>query len=261
MESDNQPGGSTVFIATTVAACYRNGWRQMKRYFLDLLLLVAISLVLLSLSGLPLTTEYGQIVSGNESRQTSLFTVLYLILLYEPVSFGISFAFLKAARHEPPEIQSVLEVLKNYTSVVMARLLCFTIVGLGIGLLIVPGIYFGCRLAFVRYLVVEEKMDSIESVKMSWHLTRGHTATIFAIGLTSLLVYLAGLIAFGVGIIFSMIWVKLAFASVYHSVACDNEMLKNYNRSANIKEEQQSPSRNYDEGTGLRNMLKDREND
>ena len=207
MEPDNQSEGNTVFIAPTVAACYCNGWRQMKRYFLDLLLLVAISLVLLSLSGLPLTTEYAQIVSGNESRQTSLFTVLYLILLYEPVSFGISFAFLKAARDESPEIQSVLEVLKNYTSAVMARLLCFTIVGLGIGLLIVPGIYFGCRLAFVRYLVVEEKMDSIESVKMSWQMTRGHTATVFGIGLSSLLVYLAGLIAFGVGIIFSIIWV------------------------------------------------------
>lgn len=259
MEPNNQSVRSRVFIAPTVAACYRNGWRQMKRYFLDLLLLVAISLVLLSLSGLPLTTEYGQIVSGNESRQTSLFTVLYLILLYEPVSFGISFAFLKAARDESPEIQSVLEVLKNYTSAMMARLLCFTIIGLGIGLLIVPGIYFGCRLVFVRYLVVEEKMDSIESVKMSWQLTRGHTLTIFGIGMTALLVFLAGLISFGVGIIFSIIWVKLAFASIYHSVASDNELLKNYSRSTIEKERRNNQHADLEEGSRLRNMLKNGE--
>ena len=257
VEPGNRSEGSTIFISSTVTACYRNGWRQMKKYFLDLLLLVAISLVLLSLSGLPLSSEYGQIVSSNESRQTPLFAVLYLILLYEPVSFGISFAFLKAARDESPEIQSVLEVLKNYTSAVMARLLCLTIIGLGIGLLIVPGIYFGCRLVFVRYLVVEEKMDSIESVKMSWQMTRGHTATIFGIGLTSLLVYMAGLIAFGVGIILSIIWVKLAFASIYHSVAFDNDMLKNYRSVKPGKGEPQNSDPDYEEGSRLRNMLKD----
>ena len=231
----------------------------MKRFFLDLLLLIAISLVLLSLSGLPLSTEYSQIVSGNETRQTPLFAVLYLILLYEPVSYGISYAFLKAARDESPEIKSVLEVLKNYTSAVMARLLCFTIVGLGIGLLIIPGIYFGCRLVFVRYLVVEEKMDSIESVKMSWQLTRGHTLTIFGIGTAALLIYLAGLIAFGVGIIVSIIWVKLAFASIYHSVAYNNEKLKNYGHPDSTDESATPTHRNYYEGERLRNMLDDKD--
>lgn len=230
----------------------------MKRYLLDLLLLIAVLVVLLSLSGLPLSTNYSQVVSNNGTQQTSLFAVLYLILLYEPISYGISFAFLKAARDESPEIGSVLEVLKNYVSAVMARLLCLMIVGLGIGLLVIPGIFFGCRLAFVRYLVVEEKMDSIESVKMSWQLTRGHTATIFGIGFTSLFIYLLGLICFGVGIIFSIIWVKLTFASIYHAVALNNEKLKNYGKTHPENTEiLKPPTHQFGEGSRLKNMLKE----
>lgn len=260
VETNNPSKSDAVSIEPTVFACYRNGWRQMKRYFLESLLLVAVSLVLLSLSGLPLSTEYSQIVSNNVPRQTSLFAVLYLILLYEPISYGISYAFLKAARGESPDISSVLEVLKNYTSAVMARLLCFTIVGLGLALLIIPGILFGCRLAFVRYLIVEEKFDSIESVRISWRLTKGHTTTIFGIGLTAVLIYLLGLIAFGAGIILSIIWVKLAFASVYHAVTTDNEELKNYSLHRHrYKENDPDYESGVSGGSHLRNMLDEKE--
>ncbi len=261
MESRNSPTSSMISVSPTVLACYQNGWHQMKRYFLDVLLLIAVSLVLLTLSGLPLSTEYSQVVSNNATRQTSLFTVLYLILLYDPVSYGISYAFLKVARNDTPEIQSVLEVLKNYTSAVMARLLVFTIVGLGIGLLILPGLVFGCRLAFVRYLVVEEKMDSIESVRMSWNMTRGHTGTLLGIGLVAALIYLAGLITFGVGIVISMIWVKLAIASMYHAVASGNEDLKNYQlRMADASKPNESRHSFNESGKNrLRNMLDEKD--
>lgn len=258
MESENRPTGSLITLEPTVTACYRNGWRQMKRYFLDLLLLIAISIVIVSISGLPLTTEYDQVVSNNYARQTSLFTILYLILLHRPVSYGITYAFLKAARNESPEIQSVLEVLKNYTSAVMAGLLTFTIIGIGIGLLIIPGLIFGCRLAFVPYLVVEEKMDSIESVKMSWQLSRGHTFTLLGIGMVAVLIYLVGLIAFGVGIILSMIWVKLAVASMYHAVAFESEDLKNYGLAPDNSDKSEPGSQDQYSGSGegrLRNML------
>ena len=42
-------------------------------------------------------------------------------------------------------------------------------------LFIVPGIIFGCKLAFVSYLVVEQKKEAIEAVKKSWRMTKGHT--------------------------------------------------------------------------------------
>ncbi len=100
-------------------------------------------------------------------------------------------------------------------------------------------------------------MDSIESVKMSWQVTQGYTLTIFGIGMTALLVYLAGLIAFGVGIILSMIWVRLAYASIYHSVASDNQLLKNYGKPTIAKDAHPNSRSDYEEGSRLRNMLKD----
>lgn len=259
-----EPGENqkSLVITPTILSCYRNGWRQMKHYFLDVLLLIAIALVLFSLSGLPLSTEYSQVLAYSETRQISLFAILYVILVYGPLSYGISYAFLKAARGEQPEVSTILEVLKNYTSAVMARLLVFTIIGLGIGLLLIPGLIFGCRLAFVPYLVVEEQMDSIESVKMSWRMTRGLTFTIIGFGLVAVLIYLAGLIALGVGIILSAIWVKLTFASLYHAVAVSSDEIKNYDKRKPGEEEIDGETHHFtnDDVKGrLRNMLDENE--
>jgi uncharacterized membrane protein len=78
--------------------------------------------------------------------------------------------------------------------------------------------FFACRLAFVRYLVMERNMDPVEAVKESWRMTKGRAGDILLIGLLAALIWIAGLICLGVGIIPAVMWTRCAFASMYYAV-------------------------------------------
>jgi len=148
---------------------------------------------------------------------------LYGILIAGPVDYGVSFAHLKAARGDKLEIKDMFEAFQNYWNAVLANILVGAIVIIGFMLLIIPGIIFGCKLAFTPYLVVDRKMEVLEAVKESWRMTNGHAWTVFLIGLLAIPICIAGLICFIVGIIPAVMWIRLTFASLYHSVSLSGE--------------------------------------
>ena len=145
------------------------------------------------------------------------------MLLEWPLEYGISYVHLKAARKEKVAVKDMFAVFNNYWNSVFANLLVAVIVGFGIVLLIIPGIVFACKLCFVPYLIVDKKMEAVDAVKESWKMTGGYSFTIFLIGFLVIFVAILGLIFFGVGIIISIIWIRLAFASVYAKVSGDME--------------------------------------
>ncbi|GAI47977.1 unnamed protein product, partial [marine sediment metagenome] len=128
-------------------------------------------------------------------------------------------ANLKAARGDKLEIKNMFEAFHNYWNAVLANILVGVIVVIGFVLLIVPGIIFACKLVFTPYLVVDRKMEVIEAVKESWRMTSGHAWKVFGMGLLAILISIAGLICFAVGIIVSIMWIRVAFASLYHAVS------------------------------------------
>lgn len=203
--------GSVVF-GPEVGQCYGNGWRQLWKYFLELLLINIVSGVIALPNGLTR-------VSGVFAP----FVIVYSILVGGPVDYGLSFAHLKVARGEKVEVKDIFAAFGNYWNAVLASLLVGVIVGIGFVLLIIPGIIFGCKLAFTPYLVVDRKMEVIEAVKESWRMTGGHALTIFLIGLLAIPISIAGLICLGVGIIPAVMWIRLASASLYYSVSVGME--------------------------------------
>ena len=122
-------------------------------------------------------------------------------------------------RGDKLEIKDMFEAFKNYWNAVLASLLVFVIVVIGLVILIIPGIIFACKLAFTPYLVVDRKMAVIEAVKESWRMTGGHAWKVFLIGLLGIPIGIAGLICLGVGVIISIMWITLALASLYHAVS------------------------------------------
>ena len=85
-------------------------------------------------------------------------------------------------------------------------------------MLIIPGIIFACKLAFVPYLVMDKNLDPVEAVKESWRMTKGYGWTIFAMGFVSIFIVLGGLLLLLLGIIPAAMWISSAFASLYHAV-------------------------------------------
>jgi len=197
-----------------VGSSYGKGWRQLWKYFLELFLIGIIAFVI----GLPAALGQGM-DGGTGAVILGIFAFAYGILVSGPIEYGVSFANLKAARGDKLEIKNMFEAFHNYWNAVLANVLVGVIVVVGLVLLIVPGIIFACKLVFTPYLVVDRKMEVIEAVKESWRMTNGHAWKVFGMGLLAILICIAGLICFGVGIIIAIMWIRVAFASLYHAVS------------------------------------------
>jgi uncharacterized membrane protein len=227
--SDAPASSITVPEPGTISS-YGHAWTQMWRYFLELLLVSVVSF-LISIPSLGLSSdELGKfaaehfslnlmIVSFEGAWGYFIFAFAYVLFLEWPIEYGVAYAFLLAARNERLEVKRMFEVFKNYGNAVLANILEGVIIILGLIFLIVPGIIFGCKLAFVPYLIVERKMDAVAAIKESWRMTRGHAWKVFGIGFVAIFIALLGLLFFGIGIILSIIWIRLASATLYYSVS------------------------------------------
>lgn len=94
----------------------------------------------------------------------NIISFAYLVLLLLPLDCGASWVFLKSVRGEKIDVQDMFSVFENYLNVVLAGLLAAAMIGLGMIFLVIPGIIFACRLAFVRYLVMDRKLEPVEAV-------------------------------------------------------------------------------------------------
>ncbi len=221
-------------------SCYGFAWRQMWKYFLELLLVSIVSfLITLPTIGIFDNDADFQLINSIsidlvffslKGVAATLFLGLTFILFFQwPLEYGISFVNLKAIRNEKVAVKDMFVVFQNYWNAVFANLLVAVIVGFGFMLIFVPGIIFACKLAFVPYLIVDKKMEAVEAVKESWRITAGYSFTIFSIGLLVIFVAILGLLFFGVGIIISIMWIKLAFAAIYYHVSKSIYKNNNFN--------------------------------
>lgn len=208
-------------LRATAGSAYSLGWRQMFKYFLYAFL----TIVFLGIINMPVgwTYEIHEIHFPVMFTFFNIFTFAFYIFLAAPLKYGGYKVLLNIIRGGKIDMNEIFYGFKDYINIVLANLLHFAIIGIGLVFLIIPGIIFACRLAFVPYLVVDQKMEAVKAVETSWKMTRGHGWTIFLMGLMTIPIAIAGLILLGVGIIFSIIWIHLAFAGIYAIVQAGNE--------------------------------------
>ena len=153
-----------------------------------------------------------------------LLAMLYAFLVAPVFQFGGDMIFVQAVRKIKPDFEYLVKgFMENYLHIILANLLVFALVVLGLFALIIPGIIIGCRLAFVSYIIMDKKLDPIEAVELSWKLTKGHGWTIFFMGFTSIFIVLFGLLLLIVGIFPAIMWVSSSFATLYQSVLLEKE--------------------------------------
>lgn len=89
------------------------------------------------------------------------------------------------------------------------------LVGVGLVLLIVPGVIWGLKFGFSGYLVVDKKLDPIEAFRESNRLTRGVKGRLLELALVLLGVNILGAIALGVGLFITVPTTFIAAAYVF----------------------------------------------
>lgn len=200
-----------------VGDCYGHGWKMIWKNFLELFL-IGLIMVLFSIPINGFALLGGENFLYNNVTLFVLPVLLYGLLVLAPMSWGVYYAFLKAVRGEKVEIKDLFVGFQNYANVILAYLLMNFIIGIGIALLIIPGIVFACKLAFVPYLVTDKKMSAMDALKTSWSMTEGYAMNIFLIGLLAIFISIGGMIVFFVGIIIAAMWIYAALASMFYAV-------------------------------------------
>lgn len=149
----------------------------------------------------------------------ALFAIAWGFLLVPVVSFGEDYLFLKAMREEEFDIKDLFAGFKKqYVDIILANLIVFALVALGFLMLVIPGIIIACRLVFVPYIVMDQKLEPMQAVEKSWNMTKGHGWTIFFMAVASFFIIIGGLICFIAGVFISIMWIHSAFATLYQSV-------------------------------------------
>jgi len=196
-----------------VISAYKYGWNKLWPNFGILLLIVIVTYAVSAGTSLIINLIV---------HRSPYFSYLSLFISL-PLSYGLAFCFLKASREGDVKFEEMFTGFKYYWNTIAAGLLSGLIVLGGIILLIVPGIIFACRLAFVPYLVVDRKLGPVEAIQTSWKMTKGHAMEVFLIGLLGIPIVIAGLICLVVGVIVSSMWISMAVASLYYAVSDEKE--------------------------------------
>lgn len=196
----------------SVNSVYGYGWDIMKKNFVNLLLIVIILIAAQMVTGI-----WNQ--GGEPSALGGLLSLAFWLLVLGPIQYGAIYLFLKTVRGESYDLAQIFDGFKtNYKEIILANLLTTLLVVIGFALLIIPGIILACRLAFVPYLVMDQKMEAIKALEKSWQMTKGYGWTIFLIGFLAIFIFLAGFIVFIVGVIIAMMWVYASFSAMYYAV-------------------------------------------
>jgi len=204
-------------VYPTMSACFEAAFSLMKKHFWMLVLVVFVGAAIDS----PLWFM-------RESKPTSdgfqisfqvldFLQMIYYFAVASVYSYGVAYVFLKAVRKEKFEFEDALLGFKNYSRAVFSNILVVFIVGLGIILLVIPGIFMACRLIFVPYLIMTKKHGIVDSLKVSYYMTKGYFWTIFGMCILSFILILLGLVFLGIGIIVSLVWINAAFAVLYNA--------------------------------------------
>lgn len=206
--------GNYLSLKPSIGGSFSYGWKKIFEWFIPLFVLILIAGIL--------TGPIGFTWKADKFHFGMIFIVMigiaYAILVAPVINYGEKWLFLKAMRDKKFEIRELFDGFKSqYLDIVLASLIVFALVGVGFVMLIIPGIIIACRLAFVPYIVMDQKLEPMAALEKSWKMTRGHFWKIFLMAILSFLIIIGGIAVLFFGVFISIMWIHAAFASLYQS--------------------------------------------
>ena len=181
------------------------GWKTTKEHFgylLGLLVLMFVSTYVLGLF-------------------SDIRVLGFLILVAGQTVLGIGFtrSIISLKRGQKLSYAVLFKTIKPFWRFLGATVLTMLIVGVGLIILIIPGIIFAVTLMFVKYLAVDTEKPIIEVLTESARITKGHRWQLLGFGLVVAVINVIGALLFGIGLLVTMPITHVAMAYVYDKLA------------------------------------------
>lgn len=144
---------------------------------------------------------------------------LVSIFLGLPLGMGVVKAHLAASRGQKPTWTDFGYAFgpRYWQSIGLGLLTILIVIG-GLLLLIVPGIYWGVRLAFAQQRFVEDNLGVMEAIRASRADVTGRWWSVFGLILMAIPLVIAGLLALLVGVFVALVLIQQMTAVYWRSV-------------------------------------------
>lgn len=155
---------------------------------------------------------------GALSSDSSLLNLVSFVIS-GPLSAGLYWLMLEIHRDEQAEFADLFAGFREFGRAFGVYALSLIAMMVGLLLLIVPGIIIAIGLWPALFLVMDDSLGVMDTLRRAWDMTRGYRWQLFVLGLVLTFVALAGLLAFGVGILFTGAFAMFVGAAAYEELA------------------------------------------
>ena len=201
-------------ITLSVGDVLERAWALTKKFGIKLALLFLLFYIVIG--GLAyVATPTDQVVSlqphtalsAEELLAGFTWANLVISILSFVFSIGIYTAALRMTRgsEENIQISDFVKPFTFYVKLFAMSLLVVIIVGTGLVLLVLPGIYLLVRLIWAQFYLIENPEASIsESISASWKATEGKELTLLLIGIVAFFVSISGVVLCCIGFFYTL---------------------------------------------------------
>ena len=119
---------------------------------------------------------------------------------------------------QEPQFSAYGQQARKLLTYILSYFLFALIVGIGLVLFIIPGIYLAIRLQFFPAFIVEENEGIVESLKMSWSITRGNVGKLFLLGVVMFALILLGLVVLLIGVFVAIPLVYMMYCYTFRKL-------------------------------------------
>ena len=148
-----------------------------------------------------------------------------LTLLFLPLGWGFVVYFLNLIRNENTDYERLFDGYKDFIRIFLAEFLVNLATGIGMILLIIPGIIIGSGLVMTGFILKDDKeISAVDAMKKSWEMTDGHKGALVWLFLSFLGWIILSMFTLGIGMLFLYPYMQTALANCYEDLKAEKGM-------------------------------------
>jgi len=197
------PSGVSFSVGDAISYGWNAYWRNVGPMLLLALVIFGVNVVI------------NLVARGTDSVPSLIVLQIISLLVGIIFAMGLIRAAIAVTEGRMPEVR-MLGQTEGFGMYLAASVLVLLGVLAGFILLIVPGIILAIMWQFFGYVIVEDPTKGpVEAMRRSAEITRGRRWQLFGLGLLLILINLAGVLACGVGVVFTYGITAIALAYTY----------------------------------------------
>lgn len=147
------------------------------------------------------------------------YTVVIGLVLYGPLTFGYYLYMACNVDTKQNNLNLLFKGFERFVDTFVAGLLYSIFVGLGLILLIVPGIIVACGLSMTFFIMVDDpNISGTDALNLSWNMMKGHKWEFFCLNLRFFGWILLSVLTCGIGYLFVVPYITAAFLNFYRKL-------------------------------------------